>query len=443
MHDTVPPNQSLNQRFAITTLGCKVNQFEGGSLAEQLIHAGYQQVPFSDVADIYIINSCTVTTRSDRDSRRLIRRAKRQNPDARIVVTGCYAQVAPEELHALPDVTQVIGNADKQHFLALLHEGVSQVTSYQDAPDTPVLPLTSYRDQTRAFLQIQNGCDSGCSYCIVPTARGKSRSVPYPQIIETAQSLFQAGHHELVLTGIHIGAYGLDLQPSQNLSALVQQLLIDCQVERIRLGSLEPTELSDHLIQLIAGESRLCKHLHIPLQSGSDRILAAMNRQYSRSFYAERILAAASCMPRAFIAADLIVGYPGESDTDFQESIELLERLPISDLHIFPYSRRPGTDADTVPGHLPPAVITERAAIAQKVSQSKREGFWRQAIGTTVSVLGNRKMISEQLLEGLSDNYLTVRYPATDDDRNRIVDVTITELVDGALWGNTTNTAKN
>ena len=435
MHTETPSTILGMKRFAITTLGCKVNQFEGGALSEQLIRNGYQQVPFSEESDIYIINSCTVTTRSDRDSRRLIRRAHRQNPHATIIVTGCYAQVSPIEVQALPEVDLVIGNADKHVFLDLIHQKQSRVTNYKDAPESRVLPLTSYSDQTRAFLQIQNGCDSGCSYCIVPTARGNSRSVPYSHIRETAQSLYDAGHHELVLTGIHIGAYGLDLAPPSSLYTLVKQLLTDCSVERIRLGSLEPTELTDQLIALIATQKRLCNHLHIPLQSGSDRILASMNRHYTRSFYAERIMRASAAMPDACIAADLIVGYPGESDTDFQESIDLLAGLPISDLHIFPYSRRPGTKADLEPGHLQPAVITERAAHAQKLGQNKRFQFMEQAVGSTVSVLGNRRMVSEGLIEGMSSNYLTVRYQGDSTDCNRITPVTITRHEDGLLFG--------
>ena len=435
MHTGTSSILSGVKRFAITTLGCKVNQFEGSSLAEQLATSGYCQVPFSEESDIYIVNSCTVTTRSDRDSRRLIRRAHRKNPNALIIVTGCYAQVSPKEVRALPEVHLVIGNADKHDFLTLLDQNRSRVTSYKDAPKSPVLPLTSYSDQTRAFLQIQNGCDSGCSYCIVPTARGNSRSVPYSQIIKTAQSLCDAGHHELVLTGIHIGAYGLDLASPKNLYDLVTQLLSDCNVERIRLGSLEPTELSDQLIELIASHDRLCNHLHIPLQSGSDTILASMNRHYTRSFYAERIMRASAAMPNAFIAADLIVGYPGESDADFQDSIDLLEGLPISDLHIFPYSRRPGTKADQQPGHLPPAVISERASYAQALGQKKRFQFLERAVGSTVSVLGNRRMIGEGLLEGMSSNYLTVRFQGNSADCNRITPVTITRHENGHLFG--------
>ena len=303
---------SLQTRFAITTLGCKVNQFEGASLAQQLLAHGYQQTAFNSPADIYIINSCTVTSRSDRDTRRLVRRSHRINPTATIIVTGCYAQVAPQELAALPEVSQVIGNLDKQTFLQLIQSGRSQVTPYEDDTNDSPLPLTSYSDQTRAFLQIQNGCDAGCSYCIVPTARGKSRSVPYGPLVKTANDLVASGHRELVLTGIHIGAYGLDLTPISSLEELLKALLRDCSVERIRLGSLEPTELSNEILLAMASEPRLCKHLHIPLQSGSDRILSSMGRHYNRTFYGERIMKAHQKMPDAH--APVIIEKIGQPD---------------------------------------------------------------------------------------------------------------------------------
>lgn len=416
---------SLQTRFAITTLGCKVNQFEGASLAQQLLEHGYQQTAFNSPADIYIINSCTVTSRSDRDTRRLVRRAHRINPTATIIVTGCYAQVAPQELAALPEVSQVIGNLDKQTFLELIQSGRSQVTPYGENTNDSPLPLTSYSDQTRAFLQIQNGCDAGCSYCIVPTARGKSRSVPYGPLVKTANDLVASGHRELVLTGIHIGAYGLDLTPISSLEELLKALLRDCSVERIRLGSLEPTELSNEILLAMASEPRLCKHLHIPLQSGSDRILSSMGRHYNRTFYGERIMKAHQKMPDAYIAADIIVGYPGETAQDFQDSMDLIQNLPICDLHVFPYSRRPGTQADLLPGHLAPDTIRGRVEQAQALRHEKHQAFLRGFIGKKLSVLGNRRLSDDGTLLGLSDNYISVQYPATNMACNQIRTVRI------------------
>lgn len=423
--------KKIKQTFAVTTLGCKVNQFESAEMIEQFRSAGWEMVPFSEKADLYLVNSCTVTSRSDAESRRMLRRARRTNPQAKVIATGCYAQVSPEELQALSEVDQVLGNQEKHDILHHISLGGDRVSNLADRDVTPELKLTSFADHTRAFLQIQTGCENGCSYCIVPIARGPNRSVPAEEVCAAVQRLAVQGYREVVLTGIHLGAYQPDL------AGLLQMLDISGQIDRLRLGSIEPNELSDTLLELIATSSRICRHLHIPLQSGSDTVLQRMKRRYDSDFYRTIIEKAARRLPDCFLAADVIAGFPGETEAEFLATCELIASLPLADLHVFPYSRRPGTVAAEMDGQVHPAIIKERANALQNLAKVKQKLFRQRFIGQELQVLGQRHDTASGLVTGLSGNYLDVRFPGAADDVNLLRRVTVTgqhhQYLTGAL----------
>lgn len=423
------------KRFAVATLGCKVNQFETAEMIEQFLQSGWHQVGFTESADLYLINTCTVTARSDAESRRLIRRARRANPQARVVATGCYAQVAPDELINLPGLDLVLGNEEKHDICTMISAGVHQVTDLTGLKGAGPLRLTSFAEHTRAFLQVQNGCETRCSYCIVPTARGPSRSVAPDEVLQAAQRLAASGYKEIVLTGIHLGVYGLDLKQRSSLVTLTRLLDEQGAVPRLRLGSIEPNELTDELLALFCSSSRLCPHLHIPLQSGSDSVLQRMGRPYDTTLYRTRIELAASMLPDAFIAADLIAGFPGETEQEFQETCKLLESLPIADLHVFPYSRRPDTRAASMAGHLPPAVIKARAEQLRNLAAVKRAMFQRRFIGSPLQALGQHHDPKTGLMTGLTRNYLEISYPAEATLLNQEVVVQVQEMKDERLSG--------
>lgn len=396
------------KRVAITTLGCKTNQFESAAMSEALVAAGYQSVPFSEVADIYIINTCTVTARSDAESRRLIRRAARLSPSARIVVTGCYAQLASAELAELPNVSLVLGNSEKKGLVSLLEsldsEARVQVADIGRVTAEEGLHLESFSEHTRAFLQVQNGCNSFCSYCIVPYARGRSRSVPLAEVLAGARKSAAAGFREVVLTGIHLGAYGLDLEPEGNLLGLIQSIAADGFVSRLRVGSVEPNELTEKFISFMAASPILCPHLHLPLQSGSAAVLGAMGRKYGPDLILELVARLVAALPDISIGFDVIAGFPGESEADHAATCKLIESLPVAYLHVFPYSARPGTAAAELPGHLHSSVVKRRAEELRTLGERKRLEFAGRFIGRDLQVL-----IQGDGSSGMARNYLGVK----------------------------------
>lgn len=425
----------MTRRVAIATLGCKVNQFETADMAEQFRTAGWELVPFSAQADLYLINSCTVTGRSDAESRRLIRRARRLNPEARVVATGCYAQVQPETLATLAELDQVLGNEEKYDIVNAVASGVNQVSDLTSLKEAGPLRLTSHIEHTRAFLQVQNGCENGCSYCIVPIARGPNRSVPVDDVVAAVQRLTDNGYQEAVLTGIHLGAYGLDHYPLSSLTQLVDSLEHKTGISRLRLGSIEPNELTKQLLDRFINSDRLCPHLHIPLQSGCDSVLERMGRRYTTDLYRTVVEQTAAALPEAFIAADLIAGFPGESDLEFEATYRLVEQLPLADLHVFPYSRRPGTPAAEMPNQVLPQVITNRAERLRKLADEKRAAFQQRFIGQRLEVLGIRHDPRHGMVIGLSRNYLELRYPGGVELLNREVTVLVTGSEQGMLAG--------
>ncbi|MDT8444098.1 MAG: tRNA (N(6)-L-threonylcarbamoyladenosine(37)-C(2))-methylthiotransferase MtaB [Desulfuromonadales bacterium] len=398
---------------SFATLGCKTNQFESAVMQESLQNSGFLVVPFEDGAELVIVNTCTVTSATDAQSRNLIRRARRLNAACRVVVTGCYAQIAPDALHNLPGVSLVIGNEEKQRLLDFLKmdraSAYVEVSDIRKAETVCVQPLTSFAGRSRAFVQIQNGCDAFCSYCIIPYARGASRSAHPDDILQQVSGLVASDYREIVLTGIHIGGYGAGLQSPLTLDDLVQRIEQQTGVHRLRLGSIEPTELTDELLKTVAASPVICPHLHIPLQSGDDDVLQRMGRTYNRASFALLINKVRSLLPSAAICLDVMTGFPGETDWKFENTFEFIAGLPITDLHVFPYSKRPGTPAATFPDQVPGNVSRERAARLRQLAAEKYRLFAESFVGQELEVV-IEDGIKKGLLKGISRNYLDIRF---------------------------------
>ncbi len=398
-------------RVSVATVGCKVNRFESEALEQSLRERGFQVVGPGEAADVVIVNSCTVTHRSDRDTRALVRRARQAHPGARIVVTGCYAQVAPRELVDV-GADLVVGTGAKMSVPDLLERGARGV--HRDEPADPVFgrfpEVRGLRGRARAYLKVQDGCEAFCAYCIVPYARGPSRSLPLDRVREGLASLGRAGYREVVLTGVHLGLWGRDLGPPQPLGALLDAAEASG-IPRVRLSSLEPGELTPEVVDRLARSDVLCPHVHVPVQSGSDRILAAMGRPYGSNRVRERVRDLAGRIEGVCIGMDLIVGFPGEGEVEFEETVRLVEELPVAYLHVFPFSPRRGTRAWDLPGRVPPGVIKRRAARLRELSQKKREAFWASQVGRTLPALAEAPARSGQALRFRTRNYLPLEVP--------------------------------
>lgn len=401
-------------RVALATLGCKVNQCESAGIAEALAARGTILVPFDEAADGYIINTCTVTGRTDYQSRQLIRRAIRKNPAASVLVTGCYAQRAPEEIARIPGVRFITGNAEKERIPDIVCEtsmGVPRILvgDIGKAKTLSRLGATVFPEHTRVFLKIQDGCDAFCAYCIVPHTRGASRSLPSEEIIKRIDSICRAGCREIVLTGIHLGAWGRDLEPRADLATLIGRILDRCTVERLRLSSIEPRELDDDIITLIGSAGKICRHLHIPLQSGDNGMLAAMRRDYDASFFKNLVGRIHETVPGIAMGIDVMAGFPGETEEAFMNTVHLLEAIPIAYLHVFPYSRRPGTPAAAMAGQIPEEVKKRRAERLRAIGATKRQEFAERFIGMPLEVLIEKRTDQNTGLPmGFSDNYIPV-----------------------------------
>jgi len=438
-----PQNRIPSCTVAFATLGCKTNQFESAAMRQQLEAAGYRIVPFAAGADLVIVNTCTVTATTDAQSRNLVRRARRLNPSCRVVVTGCYAQVDPQALVDLPGVSLVLGNIEKRELANFLKAGDTPRLIVGDiqgetVAEIPVLAAVTAR--SRAFVQIQNGCDASCSYCIIPHARGPNRSAPPQQVIDQVGQLTVQGVAEVVLTGIHVGAYGLDLQPPFPLLMLLQALEGQGAVRRLRLGSIEPTEIDGRLIAHLAASAVVCPHLHIPLQSGDDAVLQRMRRPYDRQAFHALVGAISDALPEAAIGIDVIAGFPGESEAEFANTVRLIEELPITHLHVFPFSRRPGTVAATMPGQLRGDVKKARAERLRHLGEEKLAAFARRFVGCELEVVvesGGKG----GLLKGLTRNYLEVRFPGAAELVGHCALVRVLGVENGILGGELVGTA--
>ncbi len=429
-------------KVAVETLGCKVNQYESAGMAETLREHGFDLVPFDAEADVYIINSCSVTRKADYQSRQLIRRATKSNARAQILVTGCYAQVLPAEVAALPGVTLVAGNAEKKDILQLIGEmtGGEKKTLTSDmrsVQEFSTLSPAAFPERTRALLKIQDGCDTFCTYCVVPYARGKSRSLPESQVLERIETLGKAGYRELVLTGINLGAYGRDLDPASDLAALLRRLEEVTTLPRLRLSSLEPQEITDSLLALIRDGESICRHFHIPLQSGDDRILSRMGRNYDAAFFRGLVAKILSYLPDAAVGIDIMVGFPGEGDEEFANTKRLLEELPVAYLHVFPFSPRLGTPAASLPQQVEESEKKRRGLIMRQLGKEKRAAFAEKFLGRELPVLletGRDRAAAG--MQGFSHNYIKVAVKNGDASlTNTLVRVRAEERQEGKLIG--------
>ena len=382
-------------------------------MQESLQSAGYQVVPFDEGADLVIVNTCTVTNATDAQSRNLIRRARKLNDACRVVVTGCYAQVDPEALQDLPGVSLVIGNEEKQRLLDYLTEDQETtavaVSDIRQVEKVCLPPLTTFSGRSRAFVQIQNGCDAFCSYCIIPYARGASRSATPDEILQQIDGLVASGFQEIVLTGIHIGGYGADLDTPMTLNDLVRRIEAETDIRRLRLGSIEPTELTDELLETVASSKVLCHHLHIPLQAGNDQVLQRMKRTYNTEFFGQLLGRVRASIPDAAICLDVITGFPGESEEEFESTFNFISRLPLTDLHVFPYSKRSGTPAASYPGQVPGDVSKARAEQLRQLAAEKHRSFAEGFIDEELEVVVESG-VKEGLLKGVTRNYLDIRF---------------------------------
>lgn len=428
------------KKIAFYTLGCKVNQVETEQLKEEFLRREYEIVDFSDEADVYLINTCTVTHVSDRKSRAVIRRAAR-HPRALVAITGCMAQVASDKLADIEGVDLIVGNLNKENIADIIDNLdpeqkrpiiINKLTD-REKNLKPVL-YSRQHQRTRAFIKIQDGCQSGCSYCIVPRARGPIRSKLPQDIISEIEQLLALGYREIVLTGIHTGFYGKDLENWDLLRLLDKVLETTGDNYRIRLSSLEPLEVNPEIINLAASDSRMCRHFHIPLQSGSNRILKAMNRRYSREYYYDLLQRIASRIPGVALTADVMVGFPGEDENDFKDSYDLINSLPFMDLHVFPYSRRPGTRAASMTPQIPPREKQDRSQKLIDLGREKKADFIAGHVGQELTLLVERQADNQDYI-GLSDNYIEINFQSPQDLRGEFTRVRVEEIKLGEVKG--------
>lgn len=419
---------------SIPTLGCKVNQFESAAMTRLLNEAGYDIVPPGRAADLTVINSCTVTHKADLEVKALIRKAIRLNPDGRIVVTGCLAQSRPEEISSLPGVDLVLGNNYKFELMEYLGSSNSGDVHVSPPGRNPLNERYFPEfERTRSFLRIQDGCSAACSYCAIPRARGPSRSLPREIVEEGFEYYEAAGYEEIVLTGIHLGAWGLDLKPPSDFTSLIRYLIERESAMRIRLSSIEPNEVTDELAQMAGSRSRLCPYFHLALQSGSDKILSAMRRPYTTGLFENLVHKLNSYDEFMCIGADVLVGFPGEDEDAFMETRDLLARLPLSYFHVFPFSKRPRTPAFHLPDQTTEEEKKKRTAELRKLGQEKRSAFIEKNLGQVRQTLvENTKDKATGFSRGLTDNYITVLLPDSDPPPARIIPVRVVEPAGGA-----------
>jgi threonylcarbamoyladenosine tRNA methylthiotransferase MtaB len=473
--------------FYVENFGCRATQADGAAIERQFQEQGLERAAEPNQAGIVVLNTCTVTAAADQDARAAIRRIHRKNPEARIVVTGCYAQRAPEEVAALPGVSSVIGNSHKHHLAEIAGFGprtsddgpqptpsgfvplgqlipngqgpksdarssifVSDIFAHTELQAAPVFDAANER--TRPNLKVQDGCDNRCSFCVIPYVRGQSRSLPLVEIIREVETLVSAGYREVVISGINLGRWGRDLanqivsEIGQGLTTkgqrlifedLVRAILSETALQKLRISSVEPMDWSDELIDLVAASPRIAKHAHVPLQSGSDAVLRWMHRKYRPWHYREKIEKIHAAMPTAAIGADVMTGFPGETDAEFEETRRLIEDLPFTYLHVFTYSARPGTPAASAAGQVPIHVARERNRMLRDLASHKKEAFMRRFVGKLLQTIILNVVGSDHLgeyTEGLTDNYLPIRVRGKHQS-NRWIPTKIERLLDGSLVG--------
>jgi len=423
------------KKAAIHTLGCRVNQYESEAIGEMMVKAGYEIVPFSDFADCYIINTCTVTGMSDRKSRQIIRRAKHQNPDSVVVVTGCYAQTAPDDVMKIEGVNLVVGTNDRKKIPQLVGNALGNslcvVDDIMDVREFEELDVETYFERTRAFLKIQDGCNQYCSYCIIPYARGRVRSRKKENIISEVQRLTKNGYKEFVLSGIHVASYGLDLGDT-NLLDIIKSIHEIDGVERIRIGSVEPSIITEEFVSELAKIPEFCPHFHISLQSGCDKTLLRMNRKYTADEYMKAVCAVRNNLDNPAVSTDIMVGFSGETEEDFVESCEFVKKVGFSKLHVFPYSIRRGTRAEKFSGAVSKPEKDRRCAKMIEIGNEMTSAFLNSQVGKSAEVLFERQC-GIGLYEGFTKNYAKVIKKSDVDISGEILSVNITSVEDDHL----------
>ena len=400
---------------SFVTLGCKVNQYDTAVILNRLPKSRYKTVPFTEKADVYVIDTCTVTHKADAEARNYIYRAKRANPEGVVVVTGCYAQVSPEELKEVKGVDYVVGNSDKfTSLLKVIREGERQTEPrviisdiFKEKKKSFESPgIENFPGRTRAFLKVQDGCNYACTFCIIPRARGRSRSLPVPQILTRMEKLSLAGYKEIVLTGIHIASYGRDIGTS--FFELIKEIEREKIVGRVRLTSLDPADIDLDFIEYISGAETICPQLHIALQSGDRGVLKRMRRRYGPAKFLDLINRIRETMPDAAIGSDIMVGFPGETEEEFQNTYRAAEESPLTYFHVFPYSKRKMTSAAIMPGQVNPQIIKDRSRRLRELGSRKKSQFVRGFIGRTFPIL------VESGSKGTTPNYISVRLEGGD-----------------------------
>ncbi len=448
--------------FYIENFGCRATQADGAAIQRQFRERGLTPADAPAQAEVVVINSCTVTASADQDARAAIRRIHRENPNCQIVVTGCYAQRAPEEVAALPGVSRVIGNSHKHQLAEIVdstHTGfiplsslapvfVSDIFAHTELLAAPVFDHAgpgASNNRTRPNLKVQDGCDNRCSFCVIPYVRGQSRSLPLSRILEEVHALVDSGYREIVISGINLGRWGRDLPTGNREPAidnccsseglrfedLVRAIVSQTSLEKLRISSVEPMDWSDELIDLVANSPRIAKHAHVPLQSGSDRVLRAMHRKYRPWHYREKIEKLRAAIPNAAIGADVMVGFPGETDADFEGTRLLIQQLPFTYLHVFTYSSRPGTPAAVLPNQVPLRIARERNRILRGLAGEKKQAFMQSFVGKTVEAI-TLDVFDGGSTEALTDNYLKLRLTGYHEP-NRWLRARVDQVVDGSL----------
>jgi len=444
--------------FYIENFGCRASQADGAALHGQLAARGLSPAP-SATADYIVLNTCTVTAAADQEARAALRRVHRKNPAAKILVTGCYAQRAPEEVAALPGVTWVAGNSHKHAVAEILFSSCTPPTQTQLIPlealhrpaavhvgdifaHTELLAAPVFGpgdDRTRPILKVQDGCDNRCSFCVIPSVRGQSRSRKLADVVADINALAAEGYREVVLSGINLGRWGRDFDSASTFETLIEAILEQTHLQKLRISSVEPMDWSRRLIDIVSSSPRIAKHAHVPMQSGSDTVLRRMHRKYRPWHYREKIKTIRAAMPTAAIGADVMIGFPGETDTEFDETRSMIEELPFTYLHLFPYSARPGTPAATSPNQVPAHIVNQRMTALRELIAQKKLAFARSFVGQTLPAITLRSSGSDDS-NAITDNYLKVRV-AGKHEPNHWIEVEITSESDGILVGTSTHVA--
>lgn len=434
--------KNTQKKVSFITLGCKVNQYDSDAMRTLFVRNGYAQAGENDDADVYVINTCSVTSIGDRKSRQMVRRIRRAHPEAVIAVAGCYAQLAPEVFEKMGDVDVIVGLQNRTHIVDYVEQAMHRTDKKPLNETVDIMKVDRFENmevdvagevRTRAFVKVQEGCDNYCTFCIIPYARGKLKSRRQEDAVREIRRLVSEGYREVVLTGIHLGNYGKDLHDGTSLATLVAELVKIPDLLRIRLGSVESVELSEDLISIMQNEPKVCRHLHLPIQSGSDAVLKGMNRHYRLPQFKKLISELREKVPGIALTTDLIVGFPGETEENFEETLDTLREIRFSGIHVFPYSRRTGTPAASYPNQVPNGVKKERVHRVQELEKEIALDYRKQFLGKVVRVLAEEE--KNGFFEGLTDEYIRVSIRNSHIERGHMYPVHIDEITDDGMTG--------